>query len=515
VSDVEHNDIEHLDVLIVGAGLAGIGAAHHVQADLPGATFAIFEARDAMGGTWDLFRYPGVRSDSDMYTLGYPFRPWKERKSIADGPDILRYIQDTAAEDGTDRFIRYRHKVVAADWSTDEGRWHVTAERTDPGSGATERFELTAGFVLSCSGYYRYDHGYEPDFAGLDDFRGTVVHPQHWPADLDFAGKRVVVIGSGATAVTLVPAMAPTAAHVTMLQRSPTYFAALPAVDPLARLLQRVLPERAAGPTIRWYKALSTQVSYSLSRRHPERMGKIFIKGVERRLPPGYDVATHFTPTYGPWDQRLCLIPDGDLLDCISDGSASVVTDHIETFTETGIRLKSGEELPADIVVTATGLDLLWLGGIELSLDGEAVDVPERLTYKGVMLEGVPNLVTVFGYTNASWTLRSDLAARFATNLVATMRQRGLRQATPVNDEGDVGDEPLLGLSAGYIERAADRMPKSGNRAPWQMTQSWVKDRRLLGPEAILDPALHFTNPARPAHAADGSHVADVEEVPA
>jgi monooxygenase len=499
----ERADVEHLDVLIVGAGLSGIGAAHHVTKQLPGATYALFETRDAIGGTWDLFRYPGVRSDSDMYTLGYPFRPWTGRKAIADGADILAYIRDTAAEDGTDRHIRFRHKVLAADWSSKDGCWKVTAERHDPNTGNTEQVELTAGFVISCSGYYRYEHGHVPDFAGLGDFEGTVVHPQHWPADLDHAGKRVVVIGSGATAVTLVPAMAPTAAHVTMLQRSPSYLVSLPAVDPLARVMQKVLPNRVSGPMIKWYKALTTQAMYALSLRRPEQMKKALINSVRRRLPDGYDVATHFTPNYDPWDQRLCLIPRGDLLGVIRDGSASVVTDHVETFTPTGIRLKSGGELDADIVVTATGLDLLWLGGIELSIDGDAVKVPERLTYKGAMLDGVPNLVTVFGYTNASWTLRADLSSRFAVDLVRTMGERGLREVTAVNDDPTMDVQPLLALSSGYVARAEDRMPKAGSRAPWQMNQSYLRDVRELGPKAVLDKALHYSNPGGEPHHAN------------
>ncbi|MBV8690277.1 MAG: NAD(P)/FAD-dependent oxidoreductase, partial [Actinobacteria bacterium] len=401
--------MEHLDVLVVGAGLSGIGAGHYLQAECPWASYAIFEARDAIGGTWDLFRYPGIRSDSDMYTLGYSFRPWTGEKSIADGASILQYIKDTAAVEGIDQKIRFNHRITKADWSTDEARWHVTAERTDTG----ETIQLTAGFIFSCSGYYRYDHGYQPDFAGLDSFKGQVVHPQAWPEDLDYAGKRVVVIGSGATAVTLIPSMAETAAHVTMLQRSPTYIVAMPAKDPVARLLQRLLPARWSGPVIKWFKAVTTQGSYVLSKKRPALMKRLLRKGIERQLPKGYDIDTHFTPRYNPWDQRLCLVPNGDLFKAISDGSASVVTDTVNTFTETGIRLGSGTELPADIVVTATGLELLFIGGIEMTVDGSPVDLPNRLTYKGMMLEDVPNFALAVGYTNASWTLKCDLTCQY------------------------------------------------------------------------------------------------------
>src|SRR5581483_2813041 len=354
---------------------------------------------DAIGGTWDLFRYPGVRSDSDMFTLGYPFRPWSGAKSIVDGPSILQYIKDTAAAEGIDDHIRFNHRIVTADWSTNDACWHVTAERTDTG----ERVELTAGFLFSCSGYYRYDHGYTPEFAGTEHFHGPIVHPQHWPEDLDYEGKRVVVIGSGATAVTLVPSMADKAAHVTMLQRSPTYLASLPEKDPIANALRRVLPPRLSGPTVRWLKALTTQGFYRLSKRRPELVKHILRRGLQRELPKGYDIDTHFTPSYNPWDQRFCAVPNGDLFRAIREGTASVVTDHIDTFTENGLLLKSGAELEADIVVTATGLELLFLGGIALSVDGVDVDVSERLTYKGMMLEDVPNMAIAVGYTNASW----------------------------------------------------------------------------------------------------------------
>ena len=483
--------IEHLDVLIVGAGLSGIAAGHYVQADCPWASYAIFEARDSMGGTWDLFRYPGIRSDSDMFTLGYSFRPWDRDISIADGADILAYIQETAAVEGIDRHIRYRHRIIEADWASDEARWHVTAERTDTG----ERIRLTCGFLFSCSGYYRYDRGYQPVFDGVDDFRGQVIHPQEWPEDLDYAGKRIVVIGSGATAVTLIPNLADEAAHVTMLQRSPSYIIPLPNRNPLVRLLRRVLPTRWSAPAVRWLNALMTQGSYQLSRRRPELVKRILRALVRHELPKGYDIDTHFTPRYDPWDQRLCVVPNGDLFAAIKAGTASVVTDHIDTFTETGIRLQSGAELEADIVVSATGLDLLFLGGIDVRIDGVEADLPDRLTYKGMMLEGVPNLGVAIGYTNASWTLKCELSCGYITRMLNHMRATGTRVCTPVNPDASIAPAPLLGLTSGYVQRSADRFPKQGTRFPWQVHQSYLKDYRALKMSDVEDEALQFTNP--------------------
>jgi monooxygenase len=485
--------VEHLDVLIVGAGLSGVGAAHHLQSKCAWAEFAIFEARDAIGGTWDLFRYPGIRSDSDMYTLGYSFRPWAGEKSIADGDSILDYIRDTASEHGIDRRIRFRHRVVRADWSTDEARWRVTAERVDTG----ESVQLTCSFLFSCSGYYRYDRGHLPDFDGMDRFGGTLVHPQAWPEDLDHSGKRVVVIGSGATAITLVPAMARTASHVTMLQRSPTYVVSLPARDPVAGLLTRLLPQRFSAPAIRWFKALTTQASYFLSRRRPHLVRRLLRKGLERQLPSEFDIDRHFTPRYDPWDQRLCVVPDGDLFEALRNGTASVVTDTIDTFTENGLRLESGAELPADIIVTATGLELLFIGGIEMSVDGEALDLPNRLTYKGMMLEGVPNFAMAMGYTNASWTLKCDLTCDYVCRLLNRMRERGQRQCTPVNSDAAVTTAPLLGLSSGYIQRSAAEFPKQGTRFPWQVHQSYLRDYRALKMSDVDDDSMVLSNPGR------------------
>ncbi len=483
--------VEHLDVLVVGAGLSGVCAGHHLQTDTPWASYAIFEARGAIGGTWDLFRYPGVRSDSDMFTLGFPFRPWDSDTMIADGGSILRYIEDTAREEGIDRHIRFNHRIIRAAWSTEEARWHVTAERTDSG----EVVELTCGFLFSCSGYYRYDRGYLPDFPGMDRFSGEIVHPQSWPEDLDHAGKRVVVIGSGATAVTLVPSMSQSAAHVTMLQRSPTYIATLPTRNPLVAALRRILPARVAGPAIRWLHALATQGAYRLSRRHPGPVKRALRFGVRLQLPRGYDVDTHFTPRYDPWDERMCMVPDGDLFRAIRSGTASVVTDTIDTFTEGGILLASGEELEADVIVTATGLEMLFLGGIDLSVDGEPVEVAGKLTYKGMMLEGVPNLAFAIGYTNASWTLKCDLTATSVCRLLNHLRGVGLRQSMPVNDDPSVSAEPLLGLQSGYMRRAADRMPKQGSGFPWQVHQSYLKDFRAMKLRPIDDEGLELSNP--------------------
>jgi monooxygenase len=493
--------LEHIDVLIVGAGLSGIGAAHHVQHSCPWATYAIFEARDAIGGTWDLFRYPGIRSDSDMFTFSYPFRPWTGDRSIGDGPAILQYIRDTAAEDGTDRHIRFGHRITAADWSSEDARWTVTAERVDSG----ESFRLTCSWLFSCTGYYRYDRGHLPDFPGTDDFTGTIVHPQQWPEDLDTADRRIVVIGSGATAVTLVPSLAPTAAHVTMLQRSPTYIVSLPSTNPMTRTIRRFLPRRFEGPVLRWTNALMSQLFYRFSRVRPQLVKRVLRKGLENELPEGFDIDTHFTPSYDPWDQRLCVVPDSDLFRAIRRGTVSVVTDQIDTFTPDGVRLRSGTELEAEIIVTATGLELLFIGGMQLSVDGAPVDVSERLAYKGMMLEGVPNFSIAFGYANASWTLRSDLTCRYVADVLNHMRADGTTTCTPVNRGVRATDESVFGLSSGYVQRAAHLLPRQGSADPWRVHHSYLKDYRITRWGGI-DDALEFTSPAPlAASAATGS----------
>ena len=483
---------DHFDVLIVGAGLSGIGAAHHLQDRCPGKTYAVLEARDAIGGTWDLFRYPGIRSDSDMYTLGYSFRPWPEAQAIADGPAILRYVRDTAREAGIDRQVRFHHRVVRAEWSSSEARWTVTAERTDTGDAV----ELTCGFLFPCTGYYRYDEGYVPAFAGVESFRGELIHPQHWPADFDHNGKRVVVIGSGATAVTLVPAMAERAEHVTMLQRSPSYIVSLPAIDPVARLIRRILPTRAAYSLVRWKNVLLQMAVFHLSRRRPRLVKALIRRGVERRLPPGYDVDEHFKPPYNPWDQRMCLVPDGDLFEALGDGSASIVTDRIRSFTETGLVLESGAELDADVIVTATGLNLIPLGGLELAVDGEEVALSETMGYKGMMLSGVPNLAFAVGYTNASWTLKADLTSEYLCRLLNHMDAHGYGRVTPRNSDPSVEPEPFIDFNSGYVLRAIDKFPTQGSRAPWRLHQNYARDILVLRRGALEDGSLEFVRTA-------------------
>jgi cation diffusion facilitator CzcD-associated flavoprotein CzcO len=481
---------EHVDVLIVGAGLSGVGAAHHLQSAFPRRSYALFEARDAIGGTWDLFRYPGVRSDSDMHTLGYRFRPWTQAKAIADGPSILQYVRDTAQEAGIDKHIRFGHRVTRASWSSADARWTVEA------TFGERSVTITCNVLLMCSGYYRYDEGHTPNFPGVADFRGQLVHPQHWPDDLDYAGKRVVVIGSGATAVTLVPAMAETAAHVTMLQRSPTYILTLPAEDAIANKLRRVLGARRAYAITRWKNVLVSTLIYQLSRRRPDTIRKLIRNLTVKQLPAGFDVDTHFKPTYNPWDQRLCLVPDGDLFKAIRHGTASIATDRIEAFTEHGLRLESGTELEADVVVTATGLQLLAFGGTQLEVDGRVVELPETMAYKGMMLSGVPNFAFTIGYTNASWTLKADLVSEFVCRLLRHMDEHGYDEFVPTNDDPSVTEVPLLDFSAGYVLRSIDQFPRAGSRAPWRLGMSYAHDVVALRHGRLDDGALRFARRA-------------------
>jgi len=484
-------EIEHVDVLIVGGGLSGVGAGCHLQMNCPGKSFAILEARDAIGGTWDLFRYPGIRSDSDMFTLGYNFHPWGEAKSIADGPAIRGYINETADEFGVRETVRLGHRVVAAEWSSEDGEWTVDVERTDGG----EPFQMTCNFLYACTGYYSYDAGYTPEFAGVERFKGTVIHPQHWPEDFDYSGKRVVVIGSGATAVTLVPAMAERAAHVTMLQRSPSYVVSLPGNDPIARLLRKWLPVKYVYPIVRWKNVFLAMAFFNLSRKRPRFMKGLIRKGVERRLPPGFDVKTHFTPRYNPWDQRVCLVPDDDLFRVLSDGSASIVTDTVDTFTATGLKLGSGAEIEADVVVTATGLNLLALGGMNVSVDGEAVALPDRVAYKGMMLSGVPNLALALGYTNASWTLKCDLCSHYVCRLVNYMDEHGYQQCMPLEPDPSIPREPFIDFSSGYVTRSIHNFPKQA-RAPWRLYQNYPKDVFLLKRGDLQDEGIEFSRAA-------------------
>jgi monooxygenase len=481
--------IEHLDVLIVGAGLSGIGAGHHLQANCPAKSYAILEAREAIGGTWDLFRYPGIRSDSDMYTLGYSFRPWEDAQAIADGPAILNYVRETARDEGIDRKIRFNHRAVAAEWSTDDARWTVEATRSDTG----ETVNLTCGFLFMCTGYYRYDEGYAPDFVGTERFAGPIVHPQHWPEDLDYAGKRVVVIGSGATAVTLVPAMAEHAEHVTMLQRSPSYIVSLPGRDPLADLLRGRLPAKRAYSVLRWKNVVMTTLFYQLSRRAPRLVKALIRRGIESRLPAGQNVDPHFTPRYDPWDQRVCLVPDGDLFEALNAGRASIVTDAIDSFNENGLRLASGAQLDADLIVTATGLNMLALGGMRITVDGRVVKLSQTLGYKGMMLSDVPNMAVVIGYTNASWTLKCDLTCEYICRLLNHMDQHGYGQCTPRNRDASLPTRPFVDLKSGYVLRSVDLFPRQGLKAPWRLYQNYLRDIIMLRHGPLEDDAIEFS----------------------
>ncbi|MFN3943819.1 MAG: flavin-containing monooxygenase [Allosphingosinicella sp.] len=492
--------MEHFDVLIVGAGLSGIGAAWHLQERAPGRSFVILEGREAIGGTWDLFRYPGVRSDSDMYTLGYSFRPWTEAKAIADGPSILDYVRDTAREAGIDRKIRFRHHVKKAEWSSADARWTVEAERTDTG----ERVRFSCGWLHMCSGYYDYAEGYDPDFPGRDRFAGRIVHPQFWPEDLDYKGKKVVVIGSGATAVTLVPEMAKDAAHVTMLQRSPTYMVSRPSEDGIANFLRRILPGKLAYDIVRWKNVGLQLFFFQLARKRPDKVRKRLLDELAKLLPEGYDIGTHFTPRYNPWDQRLCLVPDADMFEAVSSGRASIVTDQIESFTETGIRLRSGKELEADIIVTATGLKLQLLSDVVFTVDGEVRDLSKALSYKAMMFGDVPNLSYTFGYTNASWTLKADLTASYLCRLLNHLEKEGLEIAVPRRDP-DVEEIPFLDFTSGYVQRAIDILPKQGATQPWRVTQNYAKDMAALRFGKLEDGVMHFSKRAAPASAREAA----------
>ncbi|MBX7192686.1 MAG: NAD(P)/FAD-dependent oxidoreductase [Sandaracinaceae bacterium] len=483
---------EHLDVVIVGGGLSGIGAARHLQRHCPHKRFAILESRSALGGTWDLFRYPGIRSDSDMYTLGYSFKPWTSPKAIADGPSIRAYIEEAAREGDLGRHIRLEHRVVAARWSSRDARWSLEIERGPAG----ERTSITCDFLYACTGYYRYDAGYTPDFAGRERFGGTLVHPQHWDESLSVRGKRVIVIGSGATAVTLVPELAKQAAHVVMLQRSPTYMISQPAEDAIANGLRRILPSQLAYDVTRWKNVLVGLGFFELARRRPGPVKKRLVQMVKDQLATGYDVETHFTPSYKPWDQRLCLVTDGDLFTAIREDRASVATGHIETFTERGLRLTDGRELEADVIVTATGLDLLFLGGIAIEVDGTAVDPHRHLSYKGMMLDDVPNLACAFGYTNASWTLKADLTAEHVCRLLNEMDRRGATRCTPRKHDPAIEPRPFLDFSSGYVQRALSRFPRQGSKRPWRLYQNYLLDLLALRFGPVDDPALEFDRPA-------------------
>ncbi len=477
---------EHFDVIIVGAGLSGIGAARHLKHRCPEKTFTLLESREATGGTWDLFKYPGIRSDSDMFTLGYSFKPWTEVKALADGPSILRYIRETAREEDIESKIRLKHKVVAASWSTPDARWTLEVDV------AGERKTLTCNFLWMCAGYYSYTEAYTPDFPGRDRFRGEIVHPQFWTDQVDYANKRVVVIGSGATAVTLVPELAKKAAHVVMLQRSPTYILSRPAVDSVASWLREKLPSQLAYDVSRWKNVAGAMVLYTLSRRRPQMMRK-WIKDLVKKELPDVDVEKHFNPRYDPWDQRLCLVPDNDLFEAVRAGTASVVTDTIETFTEKGLKLRSGDELEADLIVTATGLKLQFAGAVKLTVDGQPVDVSKTMNYKGSMFSDVPNMVCVFGYTNASWTLKADLVAEFVCRILKHMQATGTRVCTPRKLDPELREEPFVDFSSGYVTRALAELPKQGSKFPWRLYQNYALDVAMFRLGKIDDGSLVFS----------------------
>jgi monooxygenase len=480
--------MEHIDVLIVGAGLSGIGAAYHLQTQCPAKSVAILEARNAIGGTWDLFRYPGIRADSDMYTLGYRFRPWRRDTSIANGPSILNYIRDTADEHGIDRKVRFGHRVTRASWTSADARWRVEAE-VGPEKTVVH---YTCNFLYMCSGYYDFAEGYRPDWPDLGRFGGRIVHPQQWPEDLDYKGRRVVVIGSGATAVTLVPELAKMAAHVTMLQRSPSYIVALPAQDAIANWLHRWLPATLAHGLARWKNVLVSLCFYHLARLRPEFTKRMILRAMQRQLGPDYDVGQHFTPRYNPWDQRLCLVPDADLFKAIRSGKASVVTDHIEAVTETGLRLCSGERLEADILVTATGLKVMLMGGMQIVVDGAPVDLSKTLFYKGMMYSDVPNLASAIGYTNASWTLKCELTSEYVCRLLNHMAARGYAWCVPRRRDTSVTEEPALGLTSGYVQRASAILPKQGSKTPWKLRQNYALDMVALRFGSVDDGTMDF-----------------------
>ncbi len=489
---------EHFDVLIVGAGLSGIGAARHLKTQCPGKTFAILEGRDTIGGTWDLFRYPGIRSDSDMYTLGYNFKPWTEKQVIADGDRIRHYIQETAQENDIQRHIRFGSKVVSADWSSETATWTLSVQKK---SGET--VQLTCNWLMMCSGYYNYEEGFTPEFKGREDFKGQVIHPQFWPENLDYSGKRVVVIGSGATAITLIPSMTDKAKMVTMLQRTPSYVISVPQFDPMVRFLLKFLPEMTVYNISRARNNFITQLIFKLSRKYPNAVRKFLLKQVKAQVGPNFDMK-HFTPPYNPWDQRLCAVPNGDMFKAIKRGKANVVTDHIDRFVDKGIKLKSGQTLEADIIVTATGLNLRLFGGMSMSVDGKAIEMNKHISYKGLMFSDIPNFSNTLGYTNASWTLKADLIAEYVCRLIKHMDKTGTRIAVAERKDPNVKPAPLLDMTSGYVARAEAHLPKGADRAPWKLYQNYALDMDQLRNGKLEDGVMAFRKP----HVAGGSATA-------
>jgi monooxygenase len=478
-----------VDVLIIGAGISGIGAAYHLQKHCPNQSYAIIEARSAVGGTWDLFNYPGIRSDSDMFTFGFNFKPWRSPKTISPGEDIKNYISEAATENGINKHIVFEHKVVSANWDSTTAKWYTKIQNLQTGDCC----QYISGFFFSCAGYYNYEKGYTPEFNGIESFTGDVIHPQFWPQNLDYTAKNVVVIGSGATAVTLVPAMAATAGHVTMLQRSPTYIASGPEKDIFANVMRRYLPAKLAYSLSRWRKILLGMFMYSIARRRPESVKKVIRDGIIDVLGKDYPVDKHFKPNYQPWDQRACLAPDGDLFNAIKNGSASVVTDHIDTFTATGITLQSGEELAADIIITATGLNLAILGSYEISVDNKPFNAADSYCYKGMMLSGLPNFAFSMGYTNASWTLKSDLVGQYVCRLINHMHKHQHHYCQPVLPINGMESEPFINFTSGYITRSLDQMPKQGRDKPWKLNQNYILDRMSLSYTSVVDDSIVFS----------------------
>ena len=481
-------DKNHFDVVVVGAGISGIGAGCNLQKKCPNKSFVILEGRESFGGTWDLFRYPGIRSDSDMHTMGFRFKPWVDKRYIADGPSILNYLEETISENNLKDKIRYKHKVLSSSWSSSKSQWNLEVMNLD-----SENIEsFSCSFLLLCGGYYNYDEGYSPHFENQEKFNGLIVHPQKWPEDLNYHNKKVVVIGSGATAVTIIPSMSEEVKHITMLQRSPTYYMAAPDKDMIGHFFRKIFPQRAAHFLTRWKNIFLGRYFYSRCVKNPEKVKKLLIDGVRAHLGDKYDIETHFTPKYNPWDQRLCFVPNADMFEAIKSGKASVITDHIDQFTEDGIKLKSGKELTADIVITATGLNLQFLNGIDLKVDNSKVNVAEKMSYKGRMFSDIPNLAASFGYTTASWTLGADLTSEYVCKLLNYMDKNGYDYCSPVVGDDVEEEGAYLNLSSGYITRALDKIPKQGSRSPWMSTQDYLTDIIEVRWGSIINDDLHF-----------------------
>lgn len=480
-------DGEYFDMVIIGAGLSGVGMACHLAKKCPGKRYLILEGRNTMGGTWDLFRYPGIRSDSDMFTFGYSFKPWISSQNLADGPSILNYIREAAQEYRVEENIHYNANVDSIAWDSSTARWSVSY--TDKATGSAQ--QVTCNFINGCTGYYNYDHGYEPEFKGRENFKGTVIHPQKWPEQLDYKGKRVIVIGSGATAVTVVPEMSRDAAHVTMLQRSPTYVASIPEEDPITTFLRRLIPEMWVYRFARTVRVGLAAFFYSLSRRRPQGVRNFLLKQVKKAVGPEMDMK-HFTPKYNPWDERICAVKGGDLFEAVKSGRVSIVTDHIDHFTEDGIRLESGDELKADIIIAATGLDMKFFGGIAITVDGKPYDATQKMGYKAVMLEDLPNLGFTFGYTNASWTLKADITSEWICRVLTHMDATQTQCVVPVNNDSSVVHGDFLDFQSGYVKRGLHKFPKTGNKPPWKLKQLYPYDMLMLRFSTLEDGVLQF-----------------------